>query len=169
MKIKLSLFVFAFIFWLKSFAQPATANPILSIGLETAKPIGDFGRGSKVGFGLSAKIAKPVITNGTFTFSTGYINFSGKILAGAKVPTVNLIPIKAGFRYRSEPGFYVEPQVGVTTVIIKGFQNEGDFTYAGNIGFLINRLDLSIRYESLINEVQANSYFGLRAAFNFPL
>ena len=137
MKIKLTLIALAVLFSAKTFAQSANANPSLSIGLEVGFPTGDFNTGSNVGIGGSAKLAIPVVTNGAVTLSAGYMSFSGKTIVGYKLPTVNLIPFKAGFRYRFSSGFYVEPQLGITSVKAKGYNSESDFTYAGNIGYLI--------------------------------
>src|SRR5438105_15909414 len=75
MKIKLTLIAIAVVLSAKSFAQSANENPSLSIGLEVGFPASkDFSDLYNTGFGGSAKIAIPVVTNGAVTLSAGYIS-----------------------------------------------------------------------------------------------
>src|SRR5205085_1876020 len=106
MKIKLTLIAIVVVLSAKSFAQSANENPSLSIGLEVGFPASkDFSDLYNTGFGGSAKIAIPVVTNGAVTLSAGYISFSSKTFAGLKYPAFNLIPFKAGFRYKFPSNF----------------------------------------------------------------
>ena len=155
----------------KTFAQSANANPSLSIGLEVGFPASkSFSDSYGPGIGGSAKLAIPVVTNGSVTLSAGYISFSGKTIAGYKYPAFNLIPFKAGFRYLFPSNFYIEPQLGITSAKVKGAASgESSFTYALNLGYLINNMvDISGRYEAM-TKGGTTSYIGLRAAFNIPL
>ncbi len=170
MKIKLTLIALAVLLSAKSFAQSANANPSLSIGLEVGIPASKgFSDYSSVGIGGSAKLAIPVVTNGAVTLSAGYISFSGKTFSGVKFPAFNTIPFKAGFRYRFPSNLYIEPQLGITSAKFKGGSSETSFTYAINLGYIINNMiDLSARYEAL-TKGGTTSFIGLRGAFNIPL
>lgn len=172
MKIKLTLIALLITVFTKSFSQSANANPSLSIGLEVAFPTSkNFSDYSSTGVGGSAKLAIPVVNNGAVTLSAGYISFAGKtIVAGYKTPTLNLIPFKAGFRYKFPTNFYIEPQAGITSAKYKGAGNSSSsFTVAGNLGYIVsNFIDLSARYEAMTKGGNT-SYIGLRAAFSIPL
>jgi hypothetical protein len=153
-------------------AQDDAGNsPSISVGVEVGIPTGDFGESHKLGLGGTVKAAFPVITNGDITVTAGYISFSGKDVAFfGKLPAMNVIPLKAGFRYRFPGGFYVEPQFGYNIWKAKGGESEGGFTYAGNLGYLINNMiDLSVRYEGTSIEGTTISHIGFRAAYSFSL
>lgn len=175
--ITLSLLVAALGFTNMATAQDddATSSPALSVGAEVAIPTGDLGEAWKLGLGGSLKAAFPVITNGDITVSAGYISFSGKeqtfMGQSFKNPAMNAIPLKAGFRYRFPGGFYLEPQFGYTIFKVKGAgESEGAFTYAGNVGYVINNMiDLAVRYEGASKEGATLSHIGLRAAYTFSL
>jgi hypothetical protein len=148
-----------------------TGGTSASIGAEIAIPTGDLGESHKLGLGGSAKLAIPVVTNGDVTISAGYITFSGKEIGGGlKYSNYNMIPLKVGFRYSlGEGGFYVEPQLGYTFVSFGG-SNDGAFTYAPNIGYMINRMvDVSARYEAASKDGGTVSHIGFRIAYNFSL
>lgn len=171
MKSKLTLVIFAVLLSSKSFSQSANANPSLSIGLELGIPASeDFRRTFGAGIGGSAKLAIPVVNNGSVTLSAGYMSFSGKTFAGFKYPSWNLLPFKAGFRYKWPSNFYIEPQMGITSTKLKGATSSTtSFTVAGNLGYIIsNIIDLSARYESMTKGGNT-SFIGIRGAFIIPL
>jgi hypothetical protein len=147
-----------------------TQGSSISIGAEVGVPSGDLADGWKLGLGGSAKAAFNVTNNGFITVSAGYISFSGKDAGfGIKMPAMNLIPLKAGFRYNFG-GFYVEPQVGYTIAKAKGGDSDGGFTWAPNVGYMINNMiDLSARYESVSLDGSSLSHLGFRVAYNFSL
>ncbi|WP_207495544.1 hypothetical protein [Aridibaculum aurantiacum] len=164
----------------RSYAQePGMGSASLSAGLELALPTGDLKTGAGIGLGASLKTAFPVIPYGDVTVSAGYLRFSGKEVtlplsqqsfAGQTRKTLALgaIPLKAGFRYRFPNAFYVEPQVGYTLFSMKGYQNEGAFTYVGSVGVVLlrNMLDVGLRYEAATKENVTLSHVGLRTAYN---
>jgi hypothetical protein len=151
------------------------AGTQLSVGVEVGIPSGDFGESHKLGLGGSAKVAIPVFTDGAFTVSAGYLSFSGKemTISGItfKNAAANLIPLKAGLRYSfpTAGGFYLEPQLGYT--IFSGSGNSsGAFTYAANVGMLINNMvDVAARYEAASKNGATLSHIGLRLAYAFSL
>jgi len=87
-----------------------TQGTFLSFGAEAAVPTGDLANTHKLGFGGSAKVGFNVIENGYITLNAGYISFASKS-AGSTVGSLNIIPIKAGFRYNLG-GFYFERKLG---------------------------------------------------------
>ncbi len=150
--------------------KKTTAGTTLSIGVETALPLGKFGDVHGFGIGGSAKVGIPAGA-GAVTLSGGYINYSGKeYTAGTvtfKTSSMYLIPLKAGYRFNiGESGFNLEPQAGYSL----GKGSSGGFTYAGNIGYLINnQIDIAVRYEGISRSGGTMSFAGLRVAYNFGL
>jgi len=147
-----------------------TQGTDLSIGVEAGVPTRDFADGWKLGLGGSAKVAFNVVNNGYITVNAGYISFAGKGTGITSLPSLNLIPLKAGFRYNFG-GFYVEPQLGWTIAKLKGSDNsEASFTWAPNVGVMIHKvIDLSARYESFSNDGNTTAHVGFRLAYNFNL
>lgn len=147
-----------------------TKGTDLSFGAEAGLPTGDLANTHKVGFGGSAKVAFNIMNDGYITLNAGYISFAGKGTGATSIPSLNLIPIKAGFRYNLG-GFYVEPQIGWTIAKSKGSDNsEASFTWAPNVGVMIaDVIDLSARYESFSNDGRTWSHAGVRLAYNFNL
>ena len=157
-----------------SFAQVSTAGrPSLSLGAEVGIPSGDFNRTAKLGLGGSLKALFPVFEGGALTLSAGYINFSGDEIGntGVKHAAANLIPFKAGLRYNLSPGgVYLEPQLGYTSISYDGpGSGTGGFTYAANLGVMLQAIDLSIRYEGISREGLKLPFVGIRGAYNFRL
>lgn len=188
-RIKFLLAGLAIVFAASTNAQetPAKRGLSVSIGPEMAVPLGVFRnkilvpgsalpvRGYKVGFGGSAKLNIPVATNIDVSLSAGYMAFSQKgSLDTLGTISINkysytLIPFKGGIRFRTNSGFYVEPQLGYTQTKIKDQQGAGYFTYAGNIGYLIGRaVDIAVRYESVSRTGGNLNFAGLRVAYNIP-
>lgn len=176
-KIKFLLAGFSIMLAASTFAQeaPAKRGLSLSIGPEVAIPLGTFRDFYKLGFGGSAKLNIPVANNIDASISAGYMGFSEKAsldTLGSISITKNsytFVPFKAGLRFRTNGGFYVEPQVGYTQTKIKNQEGAGYFTYAGNIGYLIGRaVDLAVRYEAVSATGESLKFIGIRAAYNIP-
>lgn len=159
-----------------TFAQVTTAGRTsLSLGAEVGIPAGDFNKTAKIGLGGSLKAIFPLFEGGALTLSGGYISFSGDEYkignTNFKHAATNLLPFKAGLRYNLSPGgVYLEPQLGYTSISYKGgASGTGGFTYAANLGVLLQAIDLSIRYEGVSRENLKLPYLGLRGAYNFRL
>ena len=170
-----------------TFAQESTTKTpsqrglSLSVGPEFILPIGTFKSesGYKFGLGGSAKLVLPLASNWDGTVSAGYIGFSqSKLDSVASKNTFTTIPFKAGIRYRADGGFYVEPQAGFTQTKVTNQEGSGQFTYALNLGYLINDMfDISARYEAINAKDETISgvtvkgisakMLGLRLAYNF--
>ena len=169
-----------------TFAQqsPSKRGLSISIGPEFAAPVGTFRNGYtvsggstsgyKLGFGGSAKLNIPVATNVDVSVSAGYMGFSQKAaIDNLQSISINkgsytFIPFKAGIRVRANCGFYVEPQAGYTQTKLQNSEGAGEFTYAGNIGYLVARkLDIAVRYEAINTKPESSKFIGLRLAYNF--
>lgn len=147
--------------------------PSISIGADVALPMGDFADISKTGFGGTAKFAYHA-GPGAVTVTAGYISFAGKshtVNVGGTNMTITgsstyLMPFKAGYRFDLGQGFGIEPQLGYSV----GKNSGGGFTYAGQIGYLINnQVDISARYEGVSKSGTSLSFIGFRVAYNFSL
>ncbi len=174
-KIVVSLVVLSVFVCTQTMAQ---GRPSLSVGAELGIPVGDLDKTQKIGVGGSLKAAFPIFEGGAFTLSGGYIAFSGDENTTSngtiiKRPALNFIPIKAGLRYMLTPaGFYMEPQLGYTSINTKSENTSatGGFTYAYNIGYMLNRqIDISTRYEGVSRKNSNLNHIGFRLAYNFGL
>jgi hypothetical protein len=138
-----------------AFAQesPSKRGLSLSLGPDVSLPLGTFHStsGYKFGIGGSAKLAIPVATYWDVTAGAGYMGFSGsKLNTVADKNTFTIIPFQAGIRYRTPSGFYVEPQAGFTQTKLTNAEGSGQFSYAFNLGYLINRVvDISLGYNGI--------------------
>jgi outer membrane autotransporter protein len=164
----LSLGTFGFSALAQNTDDKKPSGTSMSIGVEAAYPFGKLGDVTSFGIGGSAKIAIPA-GSGAVTLSGGYINFMGKEIGntGVKYSSTYFIPLKAGYRVNlGESGFNFEPQAGYSV----GKGSNGGFTYAGNIGYMINnQIDISARYEGISKSGTTLSFIGARVAYNFSL
>lgn len=135
-------------------------------------PTGNSSTTHNVGAGGSLKAVFPLFKKMDITLSSGYYFLPGKKHESGKVLNVNAIPVKGGIRYSLSKGFYVEPQAGFTRFNYERFGYLkivfGAFTYAGNIGYVINRhFDFSARYEEALFIGPDFSHFALRLGYTF--
>ena len=149
----------------------------LSIGAELGLPTGDLSNMQKAGAGISAKMAFPVVANGAFTASLGYLGFGGKSinLLGISYsnPSWSMVPVKLGFRYKI-PGtaVNVEPQLGYTFGSRSGSpaRDVSGVTWALGAGYYFTpSIDLGLRYESFSVSGGSLNFIGLRLAYNFNI
>ena len=156
----------------KSDAKKNTDKASVSIGAEIGLPIGDLKETTSIGIGGSVKAAIPIFEGGAVTLSAGYMTFSGKTVTilgqSFKYGSLGMIPIKAGLRFIISEGFYGEPQLGYT--LYSGSGNSGAFTYAANLGYMVNNsFDISARYEAASKNSATLSFIGARIAYSFGL
>lgn len=166
-------------------AQQSYERPLgseFSIGLEGALPMNGWdvqdGNGTKFSnFGIGGTLKYAYNFNETLagTFQTGYIYFPGKDFGGGKINT-SQIPIKAGVRF-SMSSFYVEPQLGVSSLNVKIVSTDVDesvsgsttaFTYAIGIGTMAGKnFDIGLRYEAF-SKNGTTGFLALRLAYSIP-
>lgn len=160
-------------------AMAQVGKATLGIGVDVGVPTGDFNLTQKIGIGGTADFGYNVGPSTALTLTAGYISFSGdEPVANFKYPAVNTIPIKAGVRYFVAPGFYLEPQLGYTSISTPNSNTSGTggFTYAAKAGYRLTKsLDLSARYEGINGKHKATdhkfdfSFLGFRLGYNFGL
>ena len=168
----LTVLVATNLFAQKSDSKKEADKASVSVGVEVGLPIGDLKQTSSIGIGGSVKAAIPVFDGGAFTLSAGYMTFSGKTVdilgQSFKFGSLGMIPIKAGLRFVISEGFYGEPQLGYT--LYSGSGNSGAFTYAANLGFMVNNsVDISARYEAASKNSSTISFIGARIAYSFGM
>ena len=144
-------------------------KPSLNVGLEAAVPTGDMALITPFGLGGSIKVVFPLSNNIGLTASAGYLYFLKKTIFDVTVGGFHAIPLKGGLRICTNNGIYVEPQAGYT-FFGAGQGADGAFTFAGNVGYLLNNtFDISARYESAIKDGLSLAHIGIRIAYNFKL
>ena len=134
--------------------------------VEAAWPTGNYEQSIKtgIGAGLGADIRLGRVG---LTGSIGYMHFAGKeinteneIVCG--VP-LNVLPIRAGFKYRLAPALYAKLESGVAKFTRN---NESAIIFSPGIGVRILGLDLQAKYE-IWKRQETYSFLGLKAGFNF--
>jgi hypothetical protein len=158
---------------LGSFAQTASTSTSVttggkfSIGAEGGLPLGDASDAFSAVAGASIKYEVPIATNTYFTISGGYnAYFTKSTLTDMDVPSsFGFVPLKAGIKYYSEGGFFLEGQIGIVISTEKYGSNL--FVYAPGIGYSFNGgFEAGIRFEGWKNEGSVNQ-LGLRLAYRF--
>jgi len=121
----------------------------ISIGLDAGLPVGDASTVFGSVIGGSLKFEQPIATNAYFTISAGYSAY----LTKSRFKDVGLqssfgfIPLKAGFKYYTEPGLFVEGQLGVVFSTESG--GSSAFVYSPGVGYTFaSGFELGIRYEA---------------------
>jgi len=132
---------------------------------------GNIGTGTKKGYttsyGADLQAEFPATTGLKITASAGYQNFHRKDGNNIDLGDYSVIPLLAGVKFALGKGLYGHPQLGysfLTNKVSGSNQNNGNFSYAGSIGYGFGKnLDLSLKYLSVdfVNAVL------LRLAYNF--
>jgi hypothetical protein len=138
----------------------------LSIGVEVAQPLGDFGDGSSTGFGGSLRYEFPMGEKLGLTITGGWMTFSGKettydplpgIVPAVTTdgPSISMIPVQAGLKFyfkEQQAGLYVMGEVGVHAISFGEVDGESldghtGLSYAPAIGFHMAKIDIGLRYQ----------------------
>jgi hypothetical protein len=84
------------------------------------------------------------------------------------------VPIMAGGRYKMTPEFYGMAEVGMTMIGYKidiaGFtadDSETDLSFSVGAGYLMNQLDFSVFYNSIMMEEENADNIVLRVGYKF--
>lgn len=149
-----------------------TRAPKLSLGAEFAFPMGNFGDAYDFGFGGSLQYQHPVAENLSITGSAGYTSFTGKEIAGLKLPSFGTIPVKAGARYYFGENFFAAGELGAGISTEKNGKTA--FIYAPGVGvdFPVSdggSIELGARYEGWSANSNTSGFIGLRLAYNFGI
>ncbi len=156
-------------------AQKGTTQ--FNAGVEVAFPAGDFGNAFKTGFGINGKALFGITDVGQITATTGYAAFTAKGSTKDYKTKVSIIPLLAGYRHRfSQVGLYVEPQAGIAVYPVKSkyagvksTDSETNFTWALGGGYVYDKYDFSLRYQSGEATGGSIGLFALKVAYNFAL
>ena len=157
-------------------AHAQSGNNQISIGAEAGIPTGkDASKTTKIGIGGSIKVLFGIGSAGQITLTSGYMALGGKNLPEGVKANLKIIPIMAGYR-QNFGGFYVEPQAGVGLLKQKAtYQGENEtisatkFTWAVGAGYVINNIDLGVRYQRSEFEDGSISLVGIKITYNIPI
>ena len=165
-------------------------NGRFSVGAELGLPMGTFGDGYGLGIGGSLRYEYPIGDNMGIGLTAGYITFSGKTVSGYKGPSFSMIPAQAFFKYyfqEQQKGFYgmvdlgihhssvkiaaityVDPFTGQTVELYPAQTvSATDLSYAPEIGYHLDNIDLGLRYQIVSSTGSTTSYLGVRIAYVF--
>lgn len=151
-----------------------------SAGLELAIPVGDFGKSTNFGFGVSGQYEYGFNKNIAFNVNAGVIFY----LTESEYYSFTHIPIQVGARYyldQQREGLFFGVRAGVHIGIssfddidtgfgvIEGASDSNtNFSFAPEVGyFLTEDISLALRYQIIVGDGNSIGYLGLRAAYNF--
>ena len=145
---------------------PANGGSKLNIGIEGGLPLGDASNGYTVIIGGSIKYEVPTGKNTFFTVSAGYNSFlANNELKEFGLGSEGFIPVKAGLKYYSDEGFFIEGQLGVVFSTESGGGHA--FAYSPGIGYTLKGgFEVGFRYEGWVNDGTV-SQLGLRLGYRF--
>ena len=156
-----------------SFAQ--TAQNQINIGFDAGGVLNEYYAVQfPAGFGASVKGLIGMPMNAQITFSGNYLYFpidSDYILPNGRSISLHQIPLYAGYRvYRQS--FFFEPQIG-SVLLINNDNNVANnytekklqFAFAAEIGYVISRLEFSLRYQHSGASPFHMAFLGARAAY----
>jgi opacity protein-like surface antigen len=143
----------------------------LSVGLEAALPLGDFGKVSTFGIGGTAQADYKVTDDLALNLNAGYISFLPKSITvfgvTSKGKAVGYIPILGGIRYYFSEQVFALAQLGVTIATASG-TSTSLFTYAPGIGYKFSdNVDAALKYTGYSKNSINSSTIGLRIAYTF--
>lgn len=167
----------------------------LSLGVDLALPMGDFGDAYSLGVGPAVGFEIPVGDNLGVTAQVAYDILMVKSDLSDFIKSASMIPAQVGLKYYfmdQQEGFYGHGQLGIhassvkseeITISIPGLAtittpsettSSTNFSWAIGAGYQMEKLDIGIRYNSIspdsdIDGAKASSYIGLRVAYLLPI
>ena len=174
-------------------AGAATVNaqsPQVSLGVDLALPLGDFGEAYSLGVGPAAGFEFPVGDNIGLTAQLSYQFLTVDSELKDLVKSSSMLPAQVGVKYYfmdQQEAFYGHAQLGIhsnsvttedqeftflgqTTTIEGETTSSTNFSWAIGAGYQLEKLDIGLRYNSIspdsdIEGAEASSYIGLRVAY----
>lgn len=184
---KLTLGLAAFAFAGGLFAQ----NNQISLGVDFALPMGDFGDAFGLGVGPTAGFELPVSDNLSATVQVAYDILMPKSDFKDVIKSASMLPAQVGLKYYfqgDQAGFYGHAQLGIHSVSVKSedidlgplgtiegtSDSNTNFSWAIGVGYQLEKFDLGLRYNSIspdsdVDGAKASSYIGLRVAYLISL
>jgi hypothetical protein len=149
----------------------------MSFGVDSGLPIGQAGTFYSVVFGGSVKLELPLGKSPfNFIVTSGFDSFSVKGTYNTRLNNANYIPLEAGVRYFFNSIFYAEGDVGASFVTSSNYSGPGTaFVFSPAIGLIpttaksAGGMDISLRYESRLENSTSVSQVALRIAVSFGL
>lgn len=146
-----------------------------SAGLESALPLGNFGKNATFGIGGSAQADYKVANNVDISLNAGYISFGGKsrIISGLgtfKFSTQNYIPVLAGAKFHFSEKIFGSTQLGVTFIPFESVSgSESTFTFSPGVGYKFSKyFDAVLKYTAYsATSLGTASTIGLRVGYTF--
>ena len=165
-------------------------SPQVSLGVDLALPLGDFGEAYSLGVGPAAGFEFPVGDNIGLTAQLSYQFLTVDSELKDLVKSSSMLPAQVGVKYYfmdQQEGFYGHAQLGIhsnsvttedqeftflgqTTTIEGETTSSTNFSWAIGAGYQLEKLDIGLRYNSIspdsdIEGAEASSYIGLRVAY----
>lgn len=176
------VFTFAFLISLSLVFKAQSQQVSIGLFPEINFPTGNASSISGIGFGGSLKAEYEITDKHAVTASGGYNLFIGKKYFGSRVPNIEAIPAKLGFKYYPTPDFYVEAQAGAA-FYRSGFSKTSFIWSPGfgtrfKTGSANNKIDFGLRYESWANSSYSSNanlkatsfgFIGLKLGYVFGL
>jgi hypothetical protein len=150
-----------------SFGQTKDSHQF-SIALDAGKPIGKASDYYSSVFGGSVKYQMPIIEDDAFfTASLGYTSLStSTTYKKLDVPSsFGFVPLKAGVKDYLYKGLYTGVEIGAVFGTTSGFGNK--FTYSVNTGYSFSLIEIGLRYESWVNDLQPINQLAVHLGFRF--
>ena len=166
-------------------------SPQLSLGVDLALPLGDFGDSYSLGVGPAVGFELPVGDNLGVIAQVSYDFLMAKSDVSDFIKSASMLPAQLGLKFyfsEQQAGAYAQGLVGihstsVTTedLTILGITIPGEtfsssnFSWAIGAGYQMEKLDIGLRYNSISpdsdagDDAKASSYIGLRVAYLLPL
>jgi hypothetical protein len=162
-------------------------SPQISLGAELLLPIGDLAESASLGYGPSIGFEYPTSARSSVTFQLAYDFLTPKDDEGDAVDSWTYMPIQLGGKWyfmEEQAGFYGALQAGLHNVVYKTneielgpvlgtipaqTETEAYFSWAIGAGYQLEKLDLGVRYNSLVDDIGNRGYFAFRLAYLFNL
>ena len=163
----------------------------ISLGVDIALPMGDFGDGYSLGIGPTAGFELPISDNLSVTIQVAYDILMAKGDNQDVIKSASMLPAQAGLKYYfqgDQAGFYGQGQLGIHAVSVKtedidlgpfgtiegSSDSNTNFSWAIGVGYQLEKFDLGLRYNSIspdsdVDGAKASSYIGLRVAYLISL
>lgn len=127
-----------------------------------------LGKDYHITYGGDIQAEFPATTELKITASAGYQDFHHNYrINNVNYDDISFVPVLAGLKFGLGKGFYGHPQIGysfLTRKVPGSNQNNGDFSYAGSVGYGFGKnWDLAVKYLSI---KKANALVA-RIAYNF--
>jgi outer membrane protein W len=165
-------------------------SPQVSLGVDLALPVGDFGDFYSLGVGPAAGFELPVGDNLGVTAQISYQFLMTKSDYSDLVKSSSMLPAQVGLKYYfqdQQEGFYGHGMLGIhsnsvttedqtftvlgqTTTIEGSTESSTNFSWGIGAGYMMEKLDIGLRYNSIspdsdIEGAKSSSYIGLRVAY----